>query len=118
MSKEFIENISESVCDERNKIVYLHRRKSDGLPMYVGIGSIKRAYNFYSRNDYWKNVYSKHGVTVEILHDNLTWDEACSIEIKLIKEYREKYPDSMTNISCGGETGPGLSGVNIDSINC
>lgn len=113
MGKEFYEeNISQSVSDDapRNKVVYLHRREDDGIPFYIGIGSIGRAHDVHSRNDYWKNVYAKHGRIVEILHENLTWDEACEIEIRLIAKYRELHPDSMTNISAGGGGVSGLTG--------
>lgn len=105
------EDRQELVNDEpRDKVVYLHRRADDLQPFYIGIGSLKRANDVCSRNYYWTNVYKKHGRIVEILYSDLTSDEACELEIRLIKEYRSKYPDSMTNLSDGGEGGFGLTG--------
>lgn len=88
-----------------NKVVYCHRRKTNNVPFYIGLGSIERAYNFKSRNYKWKNVFHEHGCAVEILHHGLTPEEAAAIEIRLIREYRKEFPGQMTNISNGGETG-------------
>lgn len=93
-----------------NKVVYCHRRKTDMIPFYIGLGSERRAFDFVSRNHNWKAVYYEHGCHVEILHTNLTPQQAAEIEIKLIAEYRKKYPGKMTNISNGGETGTGNYG--------
>ncbi len=89
----------------RNKVVYCHRRKTNNVPFYIGLGSIKRAYNFKKRNNKWHQVFQEHGCKVEILHQGLTPDEAAAIEIRLIREYRKEFPGQMTNISDGGETG-------------
>lgn len=114
MGKEFNDsNISHSVRnnDERcDRVVYLHRRESDGIPFYIGIGTADRPYVTTGRNDYWRRVYEKHGRVVEILHENLTWSEACDHEIRLIKEYREKYPEYLVNLTDGGEGTIGLTG--------
>jgi len=47
--------------------VYVHIKESDNTVFYVGKGSGGRAWDFYGRNVYWKNVKNKHGVRVEIL---------------------------------------------------
>lgn len=113
MGKEFNDsNISESVRDDelRDRVVYLHRREDDGIPFYVGIGNVDRPYVVHGRNFYWTNVYNKHGLIVEILHENLTWYEACEHEIRLIKEYRDRYPEYLVNLTDGGEGVLGLTG--------
>lgn len=71
---------------ERNKVVYIHRRASDNSVFYVGMGSLKRAYSL-QRSDMWNRVVKKHGLIVEIVSENLTKDEAWSLEIDLIKRY-------------------------------
>lgn len=60
-------------------IVYQHRRLDTKEIFYIGIGNnIKIAYNKNNnRNNYWKNIINKTNYSVEILHDNLTWKEAC-----------------------------------------
>ena len=115
MAKEFIDGfieddgdlIDDGKCD---KVVYLHRRADDGLPFYVGIGRADRPYVISKRNEYWTNVYSKHGRTVELLHTGLSIADAKRIEIELIAKFRAEYPGLMTNLSDGGEGSFGLFG--------
>jgi len=92
-------------------IVYQHRRKDNGVIFYIGIGlSHKRAYQKTGRNKYWDEVVFQTDYDVDILYDNISWDEACEKEIELIKKYgrwitMEGY---LTNISIGGS---GIHGV-------
>lgn len=84
-------------------IVYTHIRLDKNEPFYVGIGkTLRRAYRTDSRNDYWKNI-SKNGYKVEILYDNLTWEEACEKEKELITLYGRK--DNRTGILCNMTNG-------------
>lgn len=71
---------------ERNKVVYVHRKKTDGTVFYVGMGHVKRAYSL-QRGKLWWKVANKHGYTVEIVAQGLTSDEAWDLEIELIKRY-------------------------------
>lgn len=71
---------------ERNKVVYLHRRTTDNSVFYVGMGSLKRAYN-KQRSKWWWNIVNKNGYTVEIYKDELTQEEAFEIEIELIEKF-------------------------------
>lgn len=87
--------------------VYIHTR-SDNIVFYVGIGTPKRPYSEKARNQHWHNTTSKYAYTVTILHQNLTWDQACAIEIELIKKYRELSGDKLCNVTEGGE---GTKGV-------
>lgn len=93
--------------------VYIHRKKTDSKIFYVGIGSddkYKRANWKYQRNEIWTRIYKKHGIEVEITHDNIIWEEACAIEIYLIEFYGRLCNDSgiLANITEGGEGNFGL----------
>lgn len=81
-----------------NIVVYQHKTKDTNKIFYIGIGNIKRPYSKYKRNILWKNIVNKHDYKIEILHQNLTWEEACNIEINLIKEYGRR--DNKTGILC------------------
>ena len=66
--------------------VYVHKRRTNGVPFYVGISGNKiRPYEFESRTQLWKNVANKHGVEVVIVADGLTLMEAVTIESEMIK---------------------------------
>jgi hypothetical protein len=94
--------------------VYIHKKRTTGDIFYVGIGSdtkYKRANFSYQRNKLWISIYKKHGIVVEILHDNITRETACQIEIDLIKLYGRKFNKSgiLANITEGGEGNLGLT---------
>jgi predicted GIY-YIG superfamily endonuclease len=102
-----------------DKVVYLHRRKLDNKVFYVGIGYEKRAYDFIGRNKFWHNYVKKYGEPlVEIYKDNLTKEEACKIEVNLIKKYgrRSRGKGHLVNLSSGGEMG--TIGVNEKRVIC
>lgn len=102
-----------------DKVVYLHRRKLDNKVFYVGIGYEKRAYDFIGRNKFWHNYVKKYGEPlVEIYKDNLTKEEACKIEVNLIKKYgrRSRGKGHLVNLSSGGEMG--TIGVNDKRVIC
>jgi hypothetical protein len=102
-----------------DKVVYLHRRKLDNKVFYVGIGYEKRAYDFIGRNKFWHNYVKKYGEPlVEIYKDNLTKEEACKIEVNLIKKYgrRIRGKGHLVNLSSGGEMG--TIGVNEKRVIC
>jgi hypothetical protein len=90
---------------EKKTYVYLHRRKDTGQIFYIGIGVRRRAYQKIHRNDMWHNVVNKYGYTIEIIHRNLTQEEAFDIEIKLIKKYgrRDLGLGYLVNMTDGGE---------------
>ena len=96
---------------KNNKVVYVHKKKTTGEIFYVGIGSERRSRS-KERTDFWHKVADKHGVVIEILRKNLTWEEACDIEIELIRHYGKKCNDegTLVNITDGGE---GNFGVKI-----
>lgn len=86
-------------------VVYTHTRLDNNLVFYVGIGlDVKRAYQKKFRNAHWKSIVNKHGYDVEIIHCDITWDEACDIEKELIAKYKRKCDGgSLCNLTIGGD---------------
>jgi hypothetical protein len=83
--------------------VYRHIRLDKNEPFYIGIGSdsnYNRAYEIKKnrRNIVWYRIASKCKIEVEIMLDNLTWNEACEKEKEFIKLYGRK--DLNTGILC------------------
>ena len=88
--------------------VYQHIRKDTNQPFYIGIGSdlnFYRANKFSERNEIWERIKKKTEILVEILHNNIEWDEACKIEIELIKKYGRinNKTGILSNMTDGGE---------------
>ena len=91
-----------------NYYLYYHRNPITKELFYIGIGINKRAWDFISgRNPHYKNYIKKYGEPiVDIIKENLTKEEVCSLEIKLINEYGRKGIDPegiLLNKSSGGE---------------
>jgi hypothetical protein len=86
--------------------IYLHRRKSDGKPFYVGKGKGYRAWATHGRSTHWKRISAKHGSGVEIVFDNLTENESFELEQTTLKELKY-FGYALCNKTIGGE---GLSG--------
>jgi len=90
-------------------IVYAHINISTKLPFYIGVGKDEgRANNFFSRKKYWKKYVEMYGYPkVEILHNNLTVEEASALEIVYIKKYGTiKNGGLLINKTRGGEIHP------------
>lgn len=87
--------------------VYRHIRKDKNQPFYIGIGSddnYNRAHSKANRNKHWNNIVNKTNYTVQIIIDNITWEEACEKEIEFILLYG-KISDGfgiLCNITDGG----------------
>lgn len=91
-----------------NYYLYYHKNPITKELFYIGIGTNKRAWDFISgRNPHYRNYIKKHGEPiVDIIKENLTKEEACSLEIKLISEYGRKGIDPkgiLLNKSIGGD---------------
>ena len=84
--------------------VYRHIRLDKNEPFYIGIGKTeKRAYEKIKRNQFWYNIVAKTNYKVEILFDNLTWEEAGEKEKEFIKLYGKKANNgTLVNITDGG----------------
>ena len=88
--------------------LYRHIRLDKNEPFYVGIGTdneFKRAYNLHNRSNHWKNITNKASYRVEILLDNICWEEACEKEIEFISLYGRKDlgKGPLVNLTDGGE---------------
>jgi hypothetical protein len=88
--------------------VYRHIRLDKNEPFYIGIGSdknYKRASAINYRNKHWKNIVNKHGYEIEILVDDLSWEEACKKENEFINLYGriDLGLGSLVNLTNGGD---------------
>lgn len=92
-----------------SKLVYIHRRATDGVVFYVGKGRDKHRANRKSqRSEFWKSVVKKHGYTVEIIKEGLCNEEANELEIALIDFYKRREDGgSLVNHTLGGDGGLG-----------
>jgi hypothetical protein len=83
--------------------VYKHIRLKDGSIFYIGKGKGLRFESEKGRNEYWNRIVRKDGgFTAEIVKENLTNEEACDLEKKLISEIGL---NSLSNIAEGGTGG-------------
>ena len=98
-------------------VVYRHRRLDNNSIFYIGIGKEKnRAYQLRSRNCLWKNIVSKTDYKIEIIAENINYDEAKELEIFLISLYGRKDLNSgaLSNMTAGGD---GNTNMSIDVKN-
>ena len=95
---------------EKKYVIYRHL-KPNGEVFYIGIGSEKRAYQKNPRSDFWKRVVSIHGYEVQILKSDLSWKDACELEILLISWYgrRNLNTGTLVNMTEGGDGSVGYS---------
>ena len=91
--------------------VYRHIRLDKNEPCYIGIanddnGIYKRANEIArGRNPLHQNILDKTSILVEIILDDLSWEEACEKEKELISLYGRKDLGSgiLCNLTDGGE---------------
>lgn len=93
--------------------IYKHIRTDKNEVFYIGIGNGKnyqRAYDTIHRNRYWKHIVRKTNYIIEIVEDNLSWEEASKKEIELIKKYGRKdlNEGTLVNMTNGGDGTIGL----------
>lgn len=87
-------------------IVYRHRRLDTNKVFYIGIGRFeKRAYDFNKRSDWWKKIKAKTDISVEIISDNIDFEDAKDLEVLLIKEYGRANMGTgiLINMTDGGD---------------
>jgi hypothetical protein len=95
--------------------VYRHIRLDKNEPFYIGIGSdthYTRAYEKGNRrNKIWKDIVAKSEYKVDILIDDLTWEEACEKEKEFISLYGRisNETGTLSNMTDGGD---GIFGYN------
>jgi len=92
--------------------LYRHIRLDMNTPFYVGIGSdnkYTRANESKNRTKWWKSICSKSEIDIQIMLDDLTWEEACEKEKEFIALYGRKDlgKGNLVNMTDGGEGCPG-----------
>jgi len=90
--------------------VYRHIRLDSNVPFYVGIGGdsdgkYKRVNSKKGRSYSWKDTIKNIPWKVDILIDDLSWDEACLKEIEFINLYGRKdlNQGTLVNFTNGGD---------------
>lgn len=93
-------------------IVYRHIRLDNSETFYIGIGqNNRRAFHKTKRNNFWHKIVKKTKFQVEILFENLSWDEAQEKEKELIKHFGRKDLGlgTLVNLTDGGDLPVNLS---------
>lgn len=93
--------------EENNYYIYRHRQKENLKVFYVGASkqeNYKRAKSKRGRNEGWK-VHAENGFDVEIMIENLSYEDACELENFLIMSYGRLITGkgTLTNVKKGGE---------------
>jgi len=87
-------------------VIYRHL-KPCGEVFYIGIGkNSKRAYTKSGRNRFWKHIFKKYpDYEVQILKTDLSWEDACELEIILIAHYGRSNlgKGTLCNLTDGGD---------------
>jgi hypothetical protein len=86
--------------------VYQHIRLDTNEIFYIGIGKTKyRLTDQNNRNKYWLNIVNKVGYSIEIIAENISYDEALNLERHLIKTIGRKDLGlgPLVNMTDGGE---------------
>jgi hypothetical protein len=88
--------------------LYRHIRLDKNEPFYIGIGSdagYGRSKEKSNRNKHWRNIVKSTPYDIEIVIDNLTWQEACEKEKEFIKLYGRSCLNEgpLCNITEGGD---------------
>jgi hypothetical protein len=96
---------------KNNKVVYLHKKKTDESVFYVGMGNLKRAY-CKQRPEWWNRVVNKYGYIIEIYKDGLTQEQAFELEIELIDRY------GRIDLKNGQLINQTKGGIAIEGVSC
>lgn len=89
--------------------IYRHIRLDKSTPFYIGIGkhnNYNRAFSTKSRNPHWNRIIKLTDYKVEIILDDITWEEACEKEKEFILLYgKVNNGGLLCNIADGGNGG-------------
>lgn len=87
--------------------VYEYYKVDNDEVFYVGKGTGRRYLEVHNRNKYFNAVYSKYDCDVRIIKGDLTNEEACALEIDMIKYYKSRNQAycNFTNGGTGFSTG-------------
>ena len=97
-------------------LVYRHRRKDTNTIFYVGIS--KDYYRPYAdgryRNKIWNRIVKKTDYNVEIISENISYEDAIELEVLLISLYGKICDKTgiLSNLTNGGEGTLGFSSWN------
>jgi hypothetical protein len=83
-------------------------KSTDDSVFYVGKGSKYRSTSKNGRSEYWHRIVNKYGLVVEIVKDNMSFEESNAYEIYLIAKLREE-GCNLCNLTDGGEGRSGYS---------
>ena len=90
--------------------VYRHVREDLEEVFYVGVSAksdlnFTRANSFSKRNPQWQEIFNKTNITIDILVDDLTLEEARKKEREFISLYgrKDKNNGTLINLTDGGE---------------
>ena len=86
--------------------VYQHVRLDTNEVFYVGVGKRKgRSHTHYGRNKHWHHIVNKVGYSVQIIAENISYQEALDLEKNLIKTIGRKDLGlgPLVNMTDGGE---------------
>ncbi len=90
-----------------NFVLYRHIRPDKNQVFYIGIGTRIRSESTKNRNRHWQNIVNSNDgqFLIEIMLDELTWEEACRMEKRWIAFYgREDLgKGTLCNLTDGGE---------------
>lgn len=82
--------------------VYVHMKGTDDSVFYVGKGCKYRSTSKNGRSEYWRRIVEKHGLVVEIVKNNMTFEEANAYEVYLIAKLKQE-GCNLCNLTNGGE---------------
>lgn len=90
--------------------LYYHINATKNHVFYVGIGTTKRAYSKNKRSSFWQNIVKKYNYVVNIVEENLYWNEACELEKSHIAKIgrRDKGLGNLVNMTDGGDGPTGV----------
>lgn len=93
-----------------NICVYRHVRLDNNETFYIGIGNFKRPYCKIRRSNWWKKIINKTDYRIDVLSNNMSWVDACELEIFLISLYGRKdlNKGTLINMTDGGEGTVGI----------
>ena len=123
---------SYTAVNKAKYFIYRHIRPDNNEPFYIGLGKYNYTYNTYNclynraysksdRNNLWKKIVSKNfgNYEVEILLDELNYEEAVEKEKEFIKLYGRIHNGTgiLSNLTDGGEGITGHSFIHTEEHN-
>jgi len=96
--------------------IYVHMRKDNGLPFYIGKGVLGRPYSRHGRTKEWANVASEAGFQVHILAEIEDERSAIEFESNAIKQYRDLGVQLVNKLESGWVCGRKLSSKTNDAV--